>query len=211
MCTNCGRVAAQRDGMCRDCRIRGWGLARRKYHWTPELVEEVRQAYCGNRRGIGAALKGLMQRTGWPAGVFCAEAARRGWARHLRRWSDVEDEFVSGHLGAWSSRRIARALKRTRLAVEARARELRLSVRVGEGYTLLDLQQAFGEGIHVVGRWQKRGLLGSAHRDGMGVRIPDANVVRFIREHAREYDLRRVDQVWFKSMLFGALAERGLR
>ncbi len=59
--------------------------------------------------------------------------------------------------------------------------------------------------------WVERGLFGKVHRHGAEFRIGEANVVRFVREHAREYDLARVDQTWYKAMAFAELAEYGER
>jgi len=208
VCGECGQEPGQSDGLCRNCRIRRLGVGWRKYHWTPELVEILRRTYCGKRPAVGAGAEKLAKRTGWPKWIISAEAARRGWARKHRRWGQEEDRFLMGHLGSWSSRRIAAAVRRTRFAVHARARELGASVRVTDGYTLKDLQQAFGESVHVVRRWHLAGLLGEPSGNGAGLRIPEENVVKFIRRHGAEYDLRRVDQVWFKGMIFGGRAGR---
>ena len=68
-----------------------------------------------------------------------------------------------------------------------------------EGYTMTDLQIVFGENARKVRRWMERGLLGKVH-ESSGKRVTEANVIRFLRNHPAEYDLRRVDQLWFRAM-----------
>lgn len=75
-----------------------------------------------------------------------------------------------------------------------------------EGYNLGDLCTVLGVHYSTARGWMRRGLLGNA-RQADSLRVSDSDVARFIRECAHEYDLRRVDQVWFKSMAFGRRAD----
>ena len=62
--------------------------------------------------------------------------------------------------------------------------------------------------------WARRGLLGKPHGHGGhggNIRFAEANVVRFIRRYPSEYNLGRVDETWFKAMVFGRLAGTGER
>lgn len=185
---------------------------RRKYFFTDELVEETRLAYCGKKSELTSRLDRLVRRTGWPRWAFKYESGRRGWttADHRRGWTAEEVEYLEERIGVVSVKQIAKRLGRTHQSVQAKAEKLHLSRRVREGYCLADLQVVFGESPHKVRRWVERGLLGKAHRraGSLGtVRVTEANVVLFVRQHASEYDLRRVDQGWFKSMVFGSLAD----
>jgi len=88
------------------------------------------------------------------------------------------------------------------------------SLRVSEGYNVSDLAEVFGVGHGRVESWARRGLLGcpTGHGGhGGNVRFAATRVLRFIKTHASEYDLNRVDQEWFKSMLFSFRASEGLR
>lgn len=109
-------------------------------------------------------------------------------------------------------RQIARKPKRSTMAVTVKADWLKVSIRIREGYKISDLAEVFGVHHHRVETWARRGLLGKAHRlggDQGDIRFTEANVVRFIREHPREYHLGRVHRVWFKAMIFGYPAECG--
>jgi len=120
-----------------------------------------------------------------------------------RRWTANEDAALQAMLARTSTKGIARKLGRTVLAVQSRAEQLRMSSRVMKGgYGLADLQDALGASRERVHGWVRRGLLGDvAVHEGM--RISPATVERFIRRYTDEYDLRRVDQMWFKGMIFG--------
>ena len=200
-------------GACKRCRMRALARLRRRYHFTPELIDELRRAYCGRKHQISKALDALQRRTGWPRHAFKYEAARRGWitADHRRRWAPEELAILEEKLGIVSVRQIAKNLKRTVLSVESKAERLQLSLRLREGYNMTDLGKVFGESQHKIRRWIERGLFRKSHRHGLEVRINERDVVRFIRMHAAEYDLRRVDQHWYKGMLFADLAGYGDR
>lgn len=211
-CPQCGSEAVQ-AGFCRHCWARQLGRASRKYHWTPELREELRACYAaGRKQEISAALDRLQRRLGWPRYALKNEAVRTGiiTADHRRAWTAEEQAYLEESLGVVSVKQIARRLGRTVMSVESRAEKLGLSRRISEGYNMADLAAVFGESYHKVRRWMERGLLGPVHQV-QGHRVAETHVVRFIRAHAHEYDLRRVDQGWYKSMVFGHLAEYGDR
>jgi hypothetical protein len=212
-CGRCGRPNADTTGLCLYCRARCAGLARRKYYFTGELLTELRAAYAGNKPAITKALNRLEHKTGWPRWAFTVEARRRGWitADHRRTWTPEEVEYLCNHVGVLSARRIAKLLRRSVESVTSKAERLELSRKVREGYTFADLQSVFGEHYSKVRRWYDRGLLGRGRRNGAEVRIAERDLARFIREHSSEYDLRRVDQEWFKSMVFAPLAGLGGR
>jgi hypothetical protein len=84
----------------------------------------------------------------------------------------------------------------------------KFSNRIRQVYSIADLAQALGVHHRRVESWADRGLLGKAHDLGRytgNARFTEANVVLFIREHPREYDLGRVDKIWFTAMVFGDL------
>lgn len=182
----------------------------RKYHWTEVLRGRVREAYRAQSRAqLTARLDALVHTTGWPRHAFTGEAERMGLTTGARRWTVQEDECLRERLGTVSVRTIARGLRRSAAAVESRAQHLGLSRRWREGYNIDDLAGCFGVDPHKVARWFARGLFGKVHATGgaNGRRVAEANVIRFIRRHHSEYDLRRVDQTWFTAMVFeGAYA-----
>jgi len=183
-------------------------MGNRKYFVNEEMAARVRAAYQGGRAKLTVCLNALEVETGFPRQVFEDLAAVRGWSPWIRRrlWTPEETRALRDYIGIMGVRRIARRLKRSERAISVRIQQLGLSQRVTTGYTLLDLQRVFAATYPRVRGWYDRRLLGRAEQDGVGIRIPEANVVRFIRQHPHEYNLARVDQVWFKSVVFARYA-----
>jgi len=168
----------------------------------------------GNRTEVTAKLRRLSSRTEIPTWALKNEANKQGWhcCPQRRRWTGEEENLLREKLGAVSVNSIAKRLGRKRASVEDKAREFGLSVRISEGYTLSDLAGVFGVHKGTAKRWAERGLLGKAHeQQGSAIRFTESKVLRFIRGYPHEYNLARVDEIWFKSMLFGALAADGER
>ncbi|MGA2773611.1 MAG: MerR family transcriptional regulator [Bryobacteraceae bacterium] len=93
-----------------------------------------------------------------------------------------------------------------------KARQTTTCIR--ETYSIGDLAQVFGVHHERVESWVGRGLLGRTRAIGADrgdTRFAEADVARFVRGNPREYDLRRVDQMWFKAMVFASLAGCGMR
>ncbi len=206
-CRECGNEQGERDGLCKPCRLRAFGQVQRKYFFTEELREDLRRAYWGRKQELSAAFDRLERKTGWPRGAFKAEAERLGLTPILRsrKWTSEEVEYLREKVGIIPATRMARNLKRPVSSVQAKTRKLKLSWRAQEGYNMEDLALGFGVHYDKVRRWMERGLFGQVHRHscrGGGNRVTDKNVVRFIREHVFEYDLRRVNQEWYKAMAF---------
>jgi hypothetical protein len=80
------------------------------------------------------------------------------------------------------------------------------STAAREGYDVGDLQRVFGESEGKIRGWLRRGLLVIVRGSEL---VSGQAVARFASRHLHEYDLRRVDQFWFKSMLFGEPAGPG--
>jgi hypothetical protein len=176
------------------------------------MTEELRETYLArNKRELSKGLRKLEARYKWPGHAFRAEASRLGLSQggHRRGWTAAEEDYLRERVGIVNVGKIARSMKRTVLSVECKADKLQLSVRVREGYCVADLCEVFGAHYSTVRSWMRRGLFGKVKEEGISLRVAERDVHRFLRTHAREYDLRRVDQVWFVAMVFGHLAGRG--
>ena len=211
-CRNCGERQPIGDtGLCRLC---AWGMDNGKHsRYLPldaRVLEELRLAYKGNVQEVARNLTRLSNRTGIPKRVLKMVANRRGWwVKRPPRWTPEELTYLEENLGQRSAALVAKKLGRSVSAVESAARARGLSTRVLEGYNISTLAEVFGVTHQTVESWMRRGLLGCPHgKGGHGspVRFSENNVVNFIRCHCREYDLARVDQIWFRAMVFGSLA-----
>lgn len=206
-CSQCERTAVI-QGKCRPCWTSGLSKAKLRYVFTPALTQALRAAYAGDKCDLSKALTKLQQQTKWPRHAFKNQAVRLGithQAGNWAAWTAAEDSYLADRVGVISPTRIARDLGRTVASVEHRARRLSFSLRCREGYTITDLAEVFGANHTTARAWVERGLLGRP-REWSGLRVREQAVARFIRECPGEYDLRRVDQIWFKGMVFGALA-----
>lgn len=213
-CSVCGIRKAGSDGLCGTCRVCRMAKARRRRpEPSPELLASLRDAYTGNTRTVSANLKRLSRNCGWPVSSLKREAYKMGWRSQAERrpWTDQDEEYLRQYAGSASAQTVARRLKRSVSSVANHARRLELSMRIADGYSIRTLCEVFGTYHGRVDGWVRRGLLGKAQHGGPGGMIwfPAASVIRFIRKCPNEYDLARVDKVWFTSLVFGELAEFG--
>jgi hypothetical protein len=213
-CSVCGVRKADRDGLCGTCRVVAIAKARRRRpEPSPELLADLRKAYTGNSREISGKLKRLSRQCGWPVPCLTSEARIRGWRVVAERhpWTEQDETRLRQYAGSASVQTIARRLRRSVSSVACQARRLELSMRIADGYSIRTLCEVFGVHHLRVEGWIRRGLLGKARHGGQGgmTWFPAASVSRFIRKYPSEYDLGRIDQIWFKAMMFGGLAEFG--
>lgn len=113
--------------------------------------------------------------------------------------------------------KIAKRLHRPLSSVVNKCKRLRISRRVRNGYTMRDLEMCLGEHHHKIARWIENGWLqdrlqGTRRHDGNGndiLRIREKDVTKFIRNHSREINLGKVDQMWFLDLVL--LKGKGVR
>jgi hypothetical protein len=108
---------------------------------------------------------------------------------------------VRGRLG-YSTRnltKVAETGRRKSRATRSKQRSMGLQspIILTDSYSIANLQELFGLSARRVRGWIARGLLVSTNGQFAAV-----DVLSFIRQHPREYDLSRVDKTWFKSMIF---------
>lgn len=219
-CLRCCRIrACASDQLCHGCRMTGRPNPRKRFVWTAELDALLVSAYrrARNREELSRSLSALQLRAGFTRVVILTRAVHLGLSFARRRlWTEEETALLESCAGRYSPASIARKLRRTFASVKAKAKELELSVRVSEGYSQADLAELLGASPTSIRRWCHSGWLPL-----IAGRIPEAAVARFLRLHPHEYQLRRVDEAWFKGLLFpafnsadaGAAAsrERGLK
>jgi hypothetical protein len=119
--------------------------------------------------------------------AFCAK----------RPWTEAEVESLREDLGTLSKSQIARRLSRSYSSVKAQATKMMLSARVSADYSQQDVEQLLGAGRKRVCQWISNGWL-----QLQGGRITERSLKKLLRLHAEEYQLNRVDEAWFKGMLF---------
>lgn len=95
---------------------------------------------------------------------------------------------------------VALKLGRTYQSVKGKIAALQLSSRIREGYSLNDIQDLIGVNSRKVYGWIRKGWL----RLDQG-RASDAEMRRFLQRHPEEYVLRRLNEAWFKDIMFSTV------
>jgi hypothetical protein len=183
--------------------------SRKRFVWTSEfdaaLVSGYRRAH--NRQELSQSLTALQLRTGFTRVVILDRAVRLGLSFSRRRpWTPEESALLASLAGRHTLASIARKLKRTFASVKGKAKQLEISIRVSEGYSQIDLAELLGASPTSIRRWCRIGWLRVVNE-----RIPEAAVVKFLKLHSHEYKLSRVDEAWFKGLLFPAFNSANAR
>jgi hypothetical protein len=193
---------------CRVCRGRRGGRRKRRYFWTPALDAMLREVYLAREKSTRAAgLKRMAAQAKIPHRRLTHRAHELGIASpnvrtRRREWTAEETEFLREAMGRQSAEMIAKRLGRSRVSVLTKTDALRLSLKIRDGYSVADVAEVMGAPRGKVEGWIRRGLLGRP-RDLGGMRVSEKQLVEFLRRYTSEYDLRRVDQGWFVSVIFG--------
>ena len=219
----CGKpyigVPGGRLGPC--CRWMHRGVRPKKYLWTPERDQILRDRYDNRIKGRAAEIALAL---GWPKWAVTKRAARLGLAYPVSRkeWSAKEERFLWSHAGRRHVHWLAKRLGRSETSVVLKLKRMHLSRRWREGHTLRDLEECFGCDHHVIDRWIRAGWLQGrrrgTRRNGVGGRgggpadawlFKDEAILRFIIEHPMEFRLDKVDQCWFMDLILaGGLGKR---
>lgn len=197
------------DRLCHSCRILSRQPAGRKFIWTSELDEILRRAYknANKRQELSTNLNNFQRTSGFTRNVILSRAVQLGLSFSTRRpWTKEEIEVLEARAGQASVKALAVKLKRTHSSVKAKLKQTGLSARLGEGYTQDDLRELLGASTQSIKHWLAWGWL----RMVQG-RIPEASVLKFLRLHSEQYHLGRVNQAWFKGLLFPAFNRTVLR
>jgi hypothetical protein len=207
-CEKCGGP----DGFpnVRRCRRCMPPTARKKYFWTPDLNERLRRIYAEHahsREALGEGITALAKLMRCPRYIVSNRAGElRIRTSRGKTWTKEEVEFLRKSAGVRSIEFMMKTLKRGQVALLSKLWELRLSWRVTEGYSRQDLTAVFCVSFYTVGKWIDRGWLRPLPSTD---RIPEEQVLRFIKNHPEEYSLKRVDEAWFKGMIFPSFGSLG--
>jgi hypothetical protein len=202
----CG-ADAERDKQCCRCRLSKFGNAKRKYIWTPELIEELRKVYASKSRPeLTKGLAELQKKTGFPRADICKCAGRFGLVKFRNKpWTQKEIHFLAENAGRLSPWTLAAKLGRTFFAVREEMRVLGISAAlVPNGYYRRELADLLGCGHQKVAQFVASGWLEENARGFITVR----SVREFLRLHPSEYRLAWVKEEWFKALVFPVFEEK---
>lgn len=203
-CTSCDSpYGAPKDGLCSRCRVKKHQPSPVKYPFRPEDDAYLRRIYSDHAhdsRRLRVAIGAFAKRLGYPRHFVVIRAGVLGiQVRQRWHWRPEEIERLRELIGVKRPLHIARTLKRSYSSVVCQIRRLEMSSRLSEGYSRQDASQVLGVTPETVQQWIRRGFLRVEQESD---RIAESEMKRFLRRHPELYDLRRVDQAWFKGMIF---------
>jgi hypothetical protein len=120
-----------------------------------------------------------------------------GLSSPSKRWTAAELEILGELAGTRSKSAIARKLGRSYWSVKAQCSRLCVGSRITSGYSRADVEYLLGVGARSVREWIRLGWL-RLQED----RITETSMTKFLRDHPEEYRLNRVDEMWFKGLMF---------
>jgi len=198
------------SSICLACRATSrWRSRPKKYDWTPERDTLLRRRYDVRVKGRSITIAAEL---GWPKWVIVKRARELGLSRTKEAvWTDEQKQFLRENMGRRTTHWLFLHLpapRRTETAIINELRRLKLRRRsVRAGFHLGQLEQLLGADHKMIETWAKAGFIRVETRGYRTSRdtwcvSPDA-VLEFLRKHRDLYDLRRVDQETFLSIVFG--------
>ena len=182
-------------------------MSQKKYFWCEEQDATIRRRYDSRPQTI----TDLARLFHLPRHAIRQRAQLLGVARCKEpRWTAEEEAYLERNLCRLSIVTLARKLRRSETAVVLKAK--RLGIRKSdEGYTSRSLALAFGVDDHKIVQWIDRGMLKAARRHTERAQdmylITDGAVRDFVAKHPLEFDLRKVDQLWFIEVMLDGLGK----
>src|SRR5579872_2457216 len=208
-CRQCkSQRGCPKDQLCHSCRITALTHRRKRHLWTTQLDEQLRRIYrsADCRAALSEGITHVQRLTGFPRSVIVSRAADLGLAsRRGEPWRPHEFAALHRKAGVRPVSLIARDLGRSYYSVKGQLSRLRLSARVLDGYSQDDLRNLLGVSGRRVRRWIELGWLKTR-----GGRIREDDLTHFLRRHPDEYQLNRVEEGWFKGLIFPAFNSANL-
>lgn len=212
-CSVCGSaIASKWAKYCDDCRPK---CGKPKlYNFTPAMDEAIRRAYQERAEKRSSPIPGLTQlaeKWNIPTHKIKKRAIDIGVARSKDRpWSDRELKML--HQLAWLkpgaiSMRFYRAgFKRSSCAIKVKLRRIKARRENTDYYTAIGLSECFGVDVHTIVRWIRLAMLKAERQDPrIGEKSPwmihEKHVREFIFRNPMEFDIRKVDQLWFMDLV----------
>lgn len=203
-CRRCFELNAPASGICSGCLI---GEHQTVYHYTPEVDEAIRSAYCdsASRKQMTLRMHALVRSSGIPRPSLQRRAGILGLKFfQYKRWTPAEDDYLRTNVGTITVLKMSENLRRSFTSVKQRVLTLELSARANrEGYSAVELAARLGVSVMLIDRWLARKWI---HR-GTNGRIAEVTVRRFLRNHLDEIHMRRADVAWLTDELMYLLAE----
>lgn len=181
-------------------------MPNKKWLWNDITDGLLRRMYDPTVRGRSREIAARLKVPRWAVN---RRAAALGLSRPKERpWSAEDETYIEANLHHASVKTLAGKLGRSPTAVKLKAKRLGLR-KYDEGYTACSLAEALGVDPHWVLARIRSGRLRASHRHtertaqqgGDSWLITDEAVVKFLRDHPYDIDLRKVDSLWFMDLI----------
>lgn len=176
---------------------------RRKYVWTPERDQILRDHYRSNATAIATRFF-----PGWQKWVITHRAQQLGLCRTKEKpWTKAEDAFLLEHVGVHTAQWMQRQLRtRTVTAIIVRLKRLHISRRIqADGMTMRQLEQALGVDHRQIVAWWRSGRLKGSYRSNPNeherYEFQEPDIAEFLLNNPTAFRLDRVDQAWFMTLI----------
>jgi len=178
---------------------------RLKFFWTAEQDRRLRAMYAEakSRKALTAGIDDLSRRFGFPRHIIRLRAQKFAiTVVDYRRWTEDELAYLRENAGQVPVSAMIKRLRRNFYSISSRIRALGLSRDARDGYSIANLTEVLGVSYHSVAKWIAAGWIRLGINGRFRGRASEDTMRAFLHRHAEEYDLRRVDQAWFKGMVF---------
>ncbi len=199
ICLQCPRPAHGKDGLCLTCRICMLAARFKKYHWTPEMDEQLKRIYRSSRTktDLSRNLAEFVKRHGFPRHIVSNRAVTldlRMW--RVRLWTEEELDYLRGMAGDVSLTKMAKFLGRSESSLKCKMSELQITAERCDGFSIKQLCELMGTRHDKVSKWIGRGWL--VMDDHL---VTEASVRRFLWDHMDAYRFASCEEWWLKLML----------
>jgi hypothetical protein len=128
---------------------------------APPCDAYLKAHYFGGLNRRFQVLTRMVRMTGLPRWYIKRQAARLGLTMKMdrRSWTEAELDCLENLVGRVSSATIAKRLRRPESSIVNKLKRLGTSRRVGDGYTMRELELCLGEDHHKIAAWIKNGWL----------------------------------------------------
>ncbi|MEK6323594.1 MAG: helix-turn-helix domain-containing protein [Acidobacteriota bacterium] len=191
-------------------------MPKQKWFFNERIDDEIRRIYLNGSRGRGReTLAGYAKRIQYPYSIVQLRAGKLEISSPYSArpvWSMKEDEILRrgaqhSYQTIWRRLRAA-GFNRSLIAVRRKVTNAG-SKQHSDMMSGSETAQCFGVSDATVYRWIKKGLLKARLKDNAAIPSPQChflvhdNAIRdFVQRHPMEFDLRRVDQLWFLNLIF---------
>ncbi|MBW2653636.1 MAG: hypothetical protein JRC91_01535 [Deltaproteobacteria bacterium] len=198
---------------------------KKKYNFTPEIDEQIRQLYRVEVGIRSVAYKGpvrdLAKRFNMPRWCVSRRALKLGVLPIQKKepnWSEKEIKILE-HNSQYSAKTIQKKLKaagycRTEVGIILKRKRMRFLQNL-DGYSAQSVATCFGIDVHAVTRWIDKGWLRAERRNtdrtdlqgGDCWYIKNKWIREFVIDSVAVIDFRKIDKYWITDLLSSKVSE----